>query len=379
MDNNILNFNSSIGGEYLIEIIKSDGSIMRPFGDIKRKNLILDTFFNTVLRDAYRFNVQGFIQACRVGGGLGSDIPAERTQTGLQGTQVLETYIGDAFTAIVATGTASTVSLSRDFKFDVNNTANPIVCREAVIGLFNSNVAGSNITVSRFVFPADIIINNGEQLRISYTLNIKVGYLTANTPVTLFGNNFNLSGNVRLAGQYIAVIGQDPSLNDGFHGISTYLTTDNSTYYKRLWKTVNSGTFTLTTTNGTSYGIFSTLFGISDYYDNIGFFDTAHASALTTYPNTRPSFTASGPLGYFSRSNYQINESGASIDCNYYFPPHTADRTVAGLYLWYRSSSGVGSSAIYIRFTENDFTTARSLLIPATVPVGFKVRWFFSR
>lgn len=383
MNDSTINFNSSISGEYLVEVIKADGSIRRPFGDKKRKNLILDTFFNAIMRDNYLCGAQAFVQSCRVGGGAGSSTPAERTQTGLQGQQVLITHIGDTFTANASSSPTSSLILQRDFKFDVNNTASPISCREALVGCFGSNVSGMDITVSRFVFPSDIIINTGEQLRISYTLNIRLRYLYENIPVTMSSNGIDLTGVVRYTSTANALNCGGPSTTITYINANGVGTTISTHYYLRNYTTTNTNSFTTDTVSNLANGTNSIwgLGNITASFRNlkIGFFDAAHVSSLATYPTTRPAFTALGTLGSFSLSNYVTTNNSASVDVNYYFPPHTASRTAAGIYLWYQDITNASVSAVYLRFTESNFTTNRSITIPIGTPIGFKIRYTFSR
>lgn len=390
MNENTINFNSSISGEYLVEIVKADGSISRPFGDKKRKNLILDTFFNAIMRDNYLAGAQAFIQSCRVGGGTGSDTPAVRTQTGLQGQQVLLTHLSDTFTANASSSPTSSLILQRDFKFDVNNTANPISCREAVVGCFGSSGGGMNagtldITVSRFVFPSDIIINTGEQLRISYTLNIRLRYLYENIPVVMSSNGLDLTGIVRYTSTANALNCGGPSatvtyINANGFGAGA---TSSAHYYTRTYTTSNVNSFGINTTNALAGGT-NSIWGLGNITatfaaNKIGFFDTAHVNSLTTYPAARPVFSILGSVGSFYLSNYTTTSNSASVDVNYYFPPHSASRTAGGIYIWYQDLGANSVSAVYLKFTESNFTTNRSITIPIGVPIGFKIRYTFSR
>jgi len=372
MDNNSeFNLNSSVSGKYLIEIIKRDGSIVRPFGSNPLNNLVLDTFFDSILQNGYAFGVQAFVQSCRIGGGAGSDTPVDRTQTGLRGTQVGISHIGDAFTATPSSSTTSSILLQRDFKFD-NTTATPIVCREAIVGCFGSSVGGMDITVSRFVFPNDIIINSGEQLRITYSFNIVLEFLYKNIPVTMSCNGVDLTGNLRLTSSDAGLRSANPSAG------TTYIQQGNSsTYYLRDWKNTNSATFSSSTVNNTDYGTYSNIFGIANNSDKIGFFDGSHA--VVTYPTARPSFTNLGPLSTSaSILNYIKADTYASVDKNYYMLPSTTSRTAGGIYLSYNTYA-FSYTAIYLRFTESNFTTNRSAIIPASVPIAFKIRYIFSR
>ena len=158
----------SISGEYSIEVIKADGSIERPLGDFKYKNLILDTFLNSIL-NGYKYGIQAFIQTCRLGT---SSLSPTRTQVGLQGTQLSETHASSYFNTSVNEAN-NTISLSRDFIFPT--VTSETTYREAVVGCFGiSNI--ENITTSRFVFPAEIVILSGDRLRLIYTLNIKISF-----------------------------------------------------------------------------------------------------------------------------------------------------------------------------------------------------------
>jgi len=376
---NTLNLNSSISGEYTVEIVKKNGEIYRPFGDKPLKNLILDTFFDAILRDGYRFGIQTAVQSCRIGGGPGSDTPASRTQTGLQGTEVYISHIADIFQAVVSQG-GSSLTLFRDFEFPVNNTNNPVVCREALIGLFGSNVSGSDITLSRFVFPNDVVINNGEQLRLGYSLRIILQYLSNNVPITLQSGDTNLSGIVRMAATDIGIRSADPSVNSslGVGMITSFQSNNSTTYHYRVWASNNTANFSNGTSNNSDFGSFTNIFGRGNYYNKIGFFDATHAASIAVYPTAKQAYTNLGPLGLFTSLNYTKTDSSASTDLDYYFPPHSSARSAGGIYLWYYDSS-FSTTAIHLRFTESNFTTLRTATIPAGEPIFFRIKWTFNR
>jgi hypothetical protein len=76
-------------------------------------------------------------------------------------------------------------------------------------------------------------------------------------------------------------------------------------------------------------------------------------------------------------SDFQIADSGAQIDLNYYFPPSAAQRTCSGIFLNTFNNANTlrgnsQGSMVYLLFNTPQ-------TIPAEQPMSMKLRWYFSR
>lgn len=344
----------SISGEYSIEVIKADGSIERPFGDLKFKNLILDTFFNSVL-GGYKFGIQSFIQTCRVGS---SSAAVSRTQTGLQGVQLGQTTASSYFNTSVDEA-ANTISMTRDFIF--STVASETVYKEATVGCFGmSNI--TDITTSRFTFPAEIVIFSGDRLKIIYTLNLKLNYLFNDLPISVGIGSLDFTGKIRMSanstGIFSIISGQD-----------TIIPLGDTTEYAYRDFTVNSNTTTKTSTNHDLVGAYQNIFGLPTWANKIGFFSGGHIP--TNYPSGKASYTPAGPLASIVRDNIQLYSLSGSVNMEYFFQQSPSVRQVDGMYLWYHDNAN-SHSAIYYKF-DNTQT------IPSLVPITLKLKWIFIR
>jgi len=350
-----LSTESSVMGEYLVSVIKKDGTTYFPFGKKNRKNLILDSFYSAIL-SGYRFGLQSFIQTCRVGV---NSTPPSRTQTGLVGSIVGQTSASGNFITSVDSASNS-ISLSREFIFPETPAGVQISYAEAVVGNFSiSNT--DPITTSRFVFPGVLILDGGDILKITYTLKLIINYLNSNSNITLTGGGLNFGGYIRMSTNDIGLIA--PVV-----GNNTIITLGNTNVHVFRDFTQNS-TSTTTDNDPSTYGAFQNIFGTALWANQIGFFDGSHTPV--NYPNKRITYIPVGPLGTLSISNLQQTATSSSIDATYYFSGHTSSRVVGGLYLWYHDNTN-SNSAIYYKFNSNQ-------TIPANTPVTLKIKWIFNR
>lgn len=344
----------SISGEYSVEIIKADGSIERPFGNLKFKNLILDTFFNSVL-GGYKFGIQSFIQTCRVGS---SSAPASRTQTGLQGTQLAQTHASSYFNTSVDEPT-NTISMTRDFIFPT--VVSETVYKEAVVGCFGvSNI--TDITTSRFTFPAEIVIFNGDRLKIIYTLNLRLNYLFNDLPISLAIDQLDFSGNIRMSANNTGIFSI-------ISGQNTIIPLGDTTEYAFRDFTVNAATTTKTSAEHASVGAYQNIFGLPTWANKVGFFSGGHVPY--NYPSGKATYTPAGTLAQITRDNIQLSALSGSVNMEYYFSQAASARQVDGIYLWYHDNSN-SNSAIYYKFNNPQ-------TIPPLVPITLKLRWVFIR
>jgi|694.fasta_scaffold10587_1 hypothetical protein len=347
---------AGISGEYLIQVIKSDGSVEFPFGQEKRKNLILDSFFRAILT-GYKFGIQSFVQTCRVGNNIQAPV---RTNTGLVGTILGQTYKSDNFISQINSQN-NTISLTRDFIFDaIPGGIGQVSYAEALIGSFAINEI-SEIATSRFVFPGTLILQSGDRLKVQYTLTIYLPYLNSDLPITLTGDGLNFTGKVRLSSNVTGIIGQ-------LSGSKTYVGLGDSDTTVFRDYTANSNAFS-TTTEFQEYGRYQNIFGTPLWANNIGFYPSGHIPA--NYPTGRLDYTPTGSRATLTTGLIDQNDNYSSVPITYYFPPFSGDRSVGGIYLWHHNT-GSSYSAIYYSFNSGQ-------VIPSGLPVTITLDWRFSR
>lgn len=369
---NNFNINQSFGGEYVVQIEKQDGSITYPFGEKPLKNMILDTFL-LALATGYRNSPTAYIQSCILGA---DSTPVDRTQTGIVGNILSITHASDDFTRSIDS-TNSSASLSRNFKFNIET--GPVTYREASIGCFGiQNLY--RITTSRIVFPSDVILQNGHRMLLNYRLNINMPWFTKDYPFVLSGDNTVFSGALRAcATNSFSILG--PTFSTTTVGISE----DNFTpsvgrYYYRTFSS-NSTSTTFTSTSAIAGAGFNTfiptkttiaeLSASAQPNNRVGFYSN-HTPPV--FPNRYQTYTVSGPEAQLNRTAYTTGESGVTAKINYYFPAHTSDRNVSGVYL---NADDNGSShsneyALYFKFTTGCF-------IPVGKNISINIEWQLNR
>jgi len=347
---------STIFGEYLVSVKKKNGELIFPFGKKSNKNLILDTFYQKIL-NGYSEGPHSFIQTCRVGS---SSTAAARTQTDLVGSILGQTHASTFFNTSIDSAN-NKITLTRDFTFSPVPVGTQVTYAEACVGNFAIGNT-TPITTSRFVFPGTLLLEAGDILKVTYSLNIILNYLNSNLSITLTGASLNFTG-------YIRMSTNDTGLLPTISGNNTIITLGNTNAYAYKDFTVDSTSTTLVGNDPSTYGAFQNIFGTAAWANKIGFFDSAHTP--NNYSNARSTYTASGPLATVSFSNLQQTNTFSSIDGIYSFPSHPSSRIVGGIYLWHHSDTN-SNTAIYYKFNSNQ-------TIPANTPITVKIRWIFNR
>lgn len=347
---------AGIKGEYVVEIIKADGSIEYPFGKEARKNLILDSFFAAILR-GYEFGIQSFVQTCRAGNSLQAP---SRTDTGLIGALIAQTYKSDSFTASINPDNNS-ISLSRDFIFNtIPANITEVAYSEILIGSFAINQI-QDIATSRFTFPGTLILQTGDRLKVQYTLTIFLAYLNSDVPITLTGGGLDFTGKIRLSSNTTGILSQ-------LSGNNTYIPIgdSNTTLFRDF--TQNSNAFSQTE-EFDDYGRYQNIFGTALWANNIGFYPSDHEPS--NYPTGRLDYTPTGDRAVATTGALVQTNSSSTIEINYHFSGYPDVRDVGGIYLWHHNT-GSSYSAIYYQFN-----TVQS--IPANTPVTINLQWGFNR
>jgi hypothetical protein len=368
------NEGGGIKGSYVVKIQKKDGTLYFPFGETPLKNMILDDLFDKAINNVlYGYStLETYVQSMRVGGGAGSDTPAVRTQTGLQGTLVATTHASTSMLREIDSGINS-VYVQRDFKFDAA-TGSPWVVREATVGSFGqANLLDS--TLSRFVLPSDITIGVGDVLFIVYRVELIMPYLNSDVPISLVGSVLNFSGNLRYSGAGRQLVPAPTSIYPTeFQTYSPY--GDASASGRRRDyrnNTTSSASSSWHDANTTYYprSLFIVNFNNSAAInDSVGFYGSSHTPV--NYPNIRTFPTYLGPLcSLITKSGFTKDDNGCIVNQTFSFPAHTSSRNAYGCYVS-SSSSSLSKDAIYLHFTNPQ-------TIPASQPIQFTLQWRFSR
>jgi hypothetical protein len=365
--------NQGIYGEYNVEIVKGETcESYYPFGTGYQKNLILDEFFGKIL-SGWKHSPQAWMQTCITNT---NSTPATRFDTtGTFGTPNDVTWASTNFFTGVNTE-ENRIFMSRDFIFDTVSQPSKTY-REAMVGLFykdQSNVSAfieSDLAVSHFVFPSSVTVAQGDRLKINYTLNLILDYLSptgANFQLT--GNGYNFDGKIKLMSNNIGIFGA-LGLQTTYFSNDTFIT-NAFPYY--IYKSISSNSNTYTRDYGipgiTSLYTYSFLGGRKPVYNAVGFYGSSFTPS--TFPTKYNGATISGTAATLTSSNFQIDENGASIDVNYYFPPSLSNRNVSGILLNNQSSSTVHNGVVYLAFNSGQ-------TILANDPISMKLRWYFRR
>lgn len=364
--------NQGIYGEYNIEVVKGGtGESEYPFGTGYQKNVILDEFFGKIL-SGWRHSPQAWMQTCITNTG---DTPATRFDTtGTFGEPNDTTWASTTFSTIVNTG-ENKISMSRDFLFNTVSSSSRTY-REAMVGLFykdqsnQSGVIQSDIALSHFVFPTDVTVLQNDRLKINYTLNFILEYLSpTGAPFNLDGGGYNFGGQLKLMSNDVGIFSSVPVTTNTFFSIDS-TSFGGSSSNTNLYKQVLANTNSYLQSSATSY-LYTPSFlgGIRPTYNRVGFYGSSFSPS--TYPNRYNGAIISGTAATLSSSNFQISENGASIDVNYYFPPSTGNRNVSGIVLTNTSASN-NHSVVYLQFN-----TGQTIL--ANDPISMKLQWYLKR
>lgn len=382
-----------VWGEYCVEVIRSGGASYYPFGEKPIKNIILDSFFQRILSSTgFRepCSIQTFVGACATSTGMG--IPASPSDTGLHGMMNDITYGSSGFFREIITG-ENRIRMTRDFNFKTLTGARTYgEAAVGAIGFSNFPVPGffKELPVSHFIFPGLIQLSGGDSLKIVYSLNLIVDYLSTGQRISLTGDGFNFNGTLKWAGDSSGVFNIPIGFFPGapiestiyYGGMSS--TTVTRIYYSTFTNKdfiVDSPTFySFPSQPSYTYATFNTLFGnivspqcraafITGYF-NSGFGQRYQWQQTNNQYSTATSVPTVG--------NFQAYESGASIDVNYYFPPTSTNRTCSGIFLNFLAIPGNNGEGTY----ENGipyiiFDTPQT--IPAQQPISMKLRWYMNR
>lgn len=385
-----------IWGEYCVEVVKSGGANYYPFGEKPLKNIIIDSFFQRILSTTgFGYGIETMVATCITSTGMG--IPASRHDTGLHGILNDKTYASSGFFREIFTG-ENRIRMTRDFNFGILTGSR--IYGEACVGMIDlspATVFSPNMPVSHFVFPGVIQLSGGDSLKIIYSLNLIIDYLATGQRINLTGDGFNFNGTIKYAGD-TGNIFSIPRLNDGitildgstqnqtFYGGSTK--TGAQTYFRRTFTSTSSGVTVANSTAGETHLNCSRqcLFGgISDggftspYIKPafiIGYFNSGYGNIFRRQQVLNQADNVN--LAAVSANNFQLYDSGASVDLNYYFPPSSQSRTCSGIFFnLVEQPSSFPSITVPNGIVYMNFDTPQT--IPAQQPMQMRLRWYMNR
>lgn len=373
----------SIWGEYCVEVVRSGGANYYPFGEKPIKNLILDSFFQRILSfTGFPHGIETLVGACVTSTGIG--IPASKSGTGLHGLANDHTRASSGFFREIITG-ENRIRMTRDFNF--RTLTGERTYGEASVGMIGLADPGFTVfmpdmPVSHFVFPGIIQLSGGDSLKIIYSLNLIIDYLVTGQRISLTGDGFNFDGTLKWAGNVPLIFSYpegDGALNSGIH---TFLggAGGTSSYRHRQFQnqTADIVTTNFSQTTTVNRATINTLFGgIVNGNCVAAFFTGAFTSGFgDRYLWQQTNNIYSTPTAVPSISNFQLYESGASVDTTYYFPPAISSRVCSGILLNFRvnptNQSTMTNGVPYILFDTPQ-------TIPAQQPISMKLRWYMNR
>lgn len=387
--------NHGIYGEYNVEVVKSGSNeSYYPFGTGCQKNLILDEFLGRVL-SGWRHGPQAWMQTCITNTGTGMPTRFDTTGSFKYGDGPAfndRTWASSGFiTGMVPS--ENRIFMYRDFTF------NPVVgssrtYREAMVGLFYKNSAlgggggngysaftpsnlDSDIALSHFVFPENVTVDPGDRLKINYTVNFIIDYLSpTGVPIQLNGGGYNFDGKIFMRTSDVGIFGYTDGTNM-FMTFDAWQAWDYAvvTIYKPMIQTGNQ----YWTTTSNIYPMRNALFGSRTDYNQIGFWGQNFSTGI--FPQAYSAAQVSGTVATLNRENFQIDDGGASIDMAYYFPPSASPReSISGILLskFIPNQAGANENAqlrsmIYLLFDNRPQT------IPANESISMKLKWYIKR
>jgi len=370
--------NHGIYGQYNVEVIKSGSSeSYYPFGTGYQKNLILDDFLNKIL-NGWKHSPLAWMQTCITNTGTGMPTRFDTTGT-------FQYVNGQPFndrtwaSSVFLTGfvpSENRMWMFRDFIFDTV-IGSSRTYREAMVGLFykssstnfvggyNNTLIESDIALSHFVFPQDVIVQPGDRLKINYTVNFIIDYLSqTGIPITLNGGGYNFDGVIytRISDQGMFGVVSDP------HSFFTYDSATLNMIYRPY--NTNSNSYGISSTN-TVYNSKFSLFGTPTSYNHIGFWGQNFTTGV--FPQSYGGASISGAAATLNRQNFQIDDAGASVDMAYYFSPSASSRgSISGILLTKfneAQESTHNRGMIYLLFNNRPQT------IPANESISMKLKW----
>jgi hypothetical protein len=212
---NNMELKGSVSGEYLLSVIKTDGTEVFPLGKEFRKNLVLNSGLDMLFNTGQAGN--GFasvMTACRAGGGnttanvadvvLAIPFSASNTYTGACGTNV---------------DTANSSSIHKrtfDFAAEVGTSKN-----YNELGFSNDTNQATNL-FSRVVLPSTVTVLVGEKLRVVYQLKCTLVQTTTAATVTLNNGGFTGDGSIKCVGIYSQIFGTVNPNGSESAGVASY-------------------------------------------------------------------------------------------------------------------------------------------------------------
>jgi len=379
--------NHGIYGEYNVEVVKSGSNeSYYPFGTGYQKNLIVDEFLSKIL-SGWKHSPQSWMQTCITNTGTGLPTRFDTTGTFKYGDGAAfndRTWASTVFTNGFIPS-ESKMFMYRDFLFDTV-VGSSKTYREAMVGLFykssSTDIPGliayspslieSDIALSHFVFPEDVIVQPGDRLKINYTVNFIIDYLSpTGAPLTLNGGGYNFDGAIFMCTSHQGIFGY----SDGSNTFFTYDGGQDSNRPYMIYKPINSNSNSYDLNLNNPYNSRSTLFGTPITYNQIGFWGQNFATGV--YPQAYAGATISGAAAALNRQNFQIDDNGASIDMAYYFSPSATPRgSISGILL---TKFNDGAETLQSRGTIYLLFNNRPQTIPANESISMKLKWYIKR
>lgn len=196
-----IDFGIGVSGKYLVEVCRDRKVIRQPFGSQMRPNLITTGFFDYVMtnfsNDVWRRAIQ------YANAGTGTTAPANsdtKLTTWSIATNSLFTGGGNAQSNDTTNGAATWT-----FVYEFATAGSGVTYNEA--GLSSVSGGASGLT-THLLFPSGVVLNAGDNLRLTYSLTFSIPCLI--TPITVSMaavNGFNVSGSMKVTGPYANFFG----------------------------------------------------------------------------------------------------------------------------------------------------------------------------
>jgi hypothetical protein len=292
--------------KYKVQICRNhEYVISEPLGPGFHKNLITNAGLDYLLSASHPL---GFLisQSCRVGSGTN---PPANTDTALQtGLKATASYFTGGGIQAVNDTVNGACAFTNIFEFAAE--AGSVTYNE--LGLTDSNTPTGGTQLTRALFGSPVSLTSGQNLRLTYSLNISQPMTITPVTVSLAAvNGFNISGQLKAVGTFSLLFGS---------ATSSAISTAND----YLWRCAS------TSCNCTL------------------------CSAPTTFPTVNTSFTATTITGAAVVVNSLSTYTNGSFTRSATFvwnpsTPSTTASNVNGL-LWFQA--GVPSAGVYLALTS---------------------------
>lgn len=194
-----IEYGIQVSAKYLVEICRDGKVIRQPFGPKMRPNLITTNCFDTLFTSGSSNALRSAFSYARIGTGLTTPANGDlalAAQT--QSTNSLFTGGGNAHSNDTVNG-----AWTATWVYEFTAVGATVTLNEAGLASTASGVATGNGLCTHVLFPSGILLNSGDNLRLTYSITYSVPSIVTPIPVSMAAvNGFNVSGSMKTCGVF---------------------------------------------------------------------------------------------------------------------------------------------------------------------------------